>query len=376
MTTLSTVPVYAAPNRDTQVIFALTGTGANFVRVWVTAAPPGSELRKKLDDSGLSRIPFYEGDGGEKRPERRRFDVGGKYTLVAQEYTRGASSYGGGYQRSPDGAPSETKVGGEATLSLFIGQRLTSEISVGADTVTVVLWVWDATIRATTQATHGEVSPAVLATSGTTKALAVIESTSVRNALIDLVDVAAGTAVGDVATVFADLIAKWNAHLIETGIHQTDDADNGLPVALGSTASAKALAEGVTEAIPKLRQHYLNDAVMGGVASGRDSADYHEKAGVKKNDNRNLPLIAGASELSDSYWAVADLCRSYDGHRAALTYHLFSDTVNLLADRPALMALGEVVLSVLASTSAVAPPTQSSGAMWLIASAGFAEKPL
>ena len=376
MTTLSTLPTYAAPNLDTQVIFTLTGGGANFVRAWLTAAPPGSELRKKLDASAQSRIAFYEGDGGALHPERRKFDVGGKYTLVAQEYTRGASNYGGGYQNSPDGAPSETKVGAEVTLSLYIGQRLTSDISTGTDVMTVAVWVWDSTIRATTLSTQGEDSPTLLATSGTPRAVAAAESSAVASALAALVNVTVSSAVGDAGDVLASLVGQWNSHLVEPGAHDTNDTDNDLPIGLGSSASAGSLAASVTEVVPYLRQHFTNDAVAGGSANGRDSAGYHVVSGNKANDNANLPLLAGASQLADAYWALADLCRCYEAHRVNAAVHTAVDGTNALDPRPQLMALGEAVLTVLASTSVATPPTQSSGAMTLISGAGFTESPL
>jgi hypothetical protein len=195
VTTLATMPVYAPPVRETQVIFTLTGTGANFVRVWVTVAPPDSELRAKLEQSTQSRVEIYKGEGGDKAPLRRKFDKGGKYTLVAQEYTRGASDYGGGYEGSPDSAPSETKVGSEVTLELFIGQRMTAEIGSSGDAATLVLWVWDNTIRATTIAVHGEASPALQSDQPTARALAAIESATVQAALEAIAGVTVDAAI-------------------------------------------------------------------------------------------------------------------------------------------------------------------------------------
>jgi hypothetical protein len=376
MTSLATLPVYAPPGREVKVIFSLSGSGTNFIRVWVTAAPPGSELRKKIDDSTQNRFEAHTGDAGPDHPWVRNFDVGGKYTLVVQEYVRGASDYGGGYQKSPAGAPSETKVGPEVTLSLYIGQRMTSTIQVGADTLDLVLWVWESSIRRTTKNEQGEDSPAIVATSETPRARAAVEATSVIAALAALVDVFAGLALGSVSTVLTDLVAKWNAHLIEAGIHANNDTLNGMAPGFGATASASSLAETISEILPLVRQHYLNDAVKGGVTSGRDSGDFHVKAGIKKNDSRDLPVIQGASGLSDGYWAVAELCRSYTAHHPSSTFHTLPDDINPLADRPLIMQLGEAVLEVLASTSVPTPSTQSVAAMALISSGGFSETPL
>lgn len=376
MTSLATLPVYAAPGRDVKVVFTLSGSGSNFIRVWVTAAPPGSELRKQIDDSTQNRFKAHEGDGGADHPWQRTFDVGGKYTLVVQEYVRGASDYGGGYQNSPAGAPSETKVGAEVTLSLFIGQRMTSSIQVGADTLELALWVWDTTIRGTTKADQGEDSPVLTATSETPRARAAVESASVVAALAALRDALATQALGSVSTVLTNLVAKWNAHLVESGVHASDDTLNGMKPGFGGVTSAASLAETISEILPLIRQHYLNDAVLGGTVFGRDSADYHDISGIKKNDSRDLPVIQGASGLADGYWAVAELCRSFEAHRPSTDFHPSPDSVNYLDPRPLLMQLGEAVLEVLASTTFLTPSTQSFAAVFLIAGGGFSETPL
>src|SRR6185369_12938032 len=159
MTSVATTPTYPIPGRETRVIFTIS---ANFVRVWCTVAPEGSELANKLKLTTQNRVLVYQGDGGQHNPWRFNADKGGKYTLVTQEYTRG-TAYGGGYQGDPNGVESETKSGSETTLSLFIGQRMTSTIGIAPDSATLVLWVWDGNIRPTTLATQGENSPAIVA---------------------------------------------------------------------------------------------------------------------------------------------------------------------------------------------------------------------
>jgi hypothetical protein len=376
MTTLSTLPTYAAPGREIKILLTLTNPTANFVRVRVTNAPPGSYYRKKLDDSTQNRFDAFSGEGGSSHPWRsNNFDVGGKYTLVVQEYVRGASGYGGGYQKSPDGAPSETKVGTETTLELFVGQRLTSPIKVGEDAVTVALWVWGDSIRQTTVADHGEESPALTADSATPRASVAVESATVQTALNVLRNQVVTDAVGNVGTVLADIIAKWNAHLSQASVHQNNDGVNGLAVGLGGSPSAGALATAIAEILPRVRNHYTNDATFGATTFGRDSGDYHNVSG-KKNDNANLPTVQGVSDLTDGYWAVADLARSYEAHRASVDVHDSADGTNALSARPLLMQLGEAVLVIFAATAVTSPATQSTGAMKLITAAGFSETPL
>jgi hypothetical protein len=383
MPTLSTVPAYPPPNWETRVTFTLTESGTNWVRVWVTAAPEGSELRAKLDaKAALNRFEVYAGPGGANALWKQTFGVGGKYTLVAQEYTRGATEFGGGYQNDARGAQTETKVGAESTLSLHIGQRLTSTISAGADSVDLALWVWDATIRATTIEPHGEVSPAITKDTPNARELAAIESTAVQTALTALVGQTAATAIGAAATVLSasagGFIKEWNDHLADAAVHQDADPDNLIPVGLASAASAGNLADVITAILPYITYHYTNDAVKGGTAVGIDSADYHNVSG-KRNDNTNAPIVKSVSSPSDAYWACADLWRSYEAHRVSASpsgVHDSADSTNVLTALPALLGVAYQVFTVWASIAPTVPDTQSTGAMHLIAKAGFTEEPL
>jgi hypothetical protein len=375
VTTLTTLPLYAPPTRETQVIFTLTESGANFVRVWVTVAPPGSELRADLEKSTQSRFQIYQGDGGANAPWKRKFDKGGKYTLVCQEYRRGASDYGGGYQGAPDGDPSETQVGAESTLSLFIGQRMTAEIGANGDTATLVLWVWDGSIRATTVGVHGEVTPDLQNETPTAKARAAMESATVT-ALVDaLAGITVDNATSGHDSALDDFIINWNAHLSQSGVHQENDAANGIPNGLRAAASSTSLKEAIGEILTRVRNHYTNDVVLAGVSSGRDSGNFHNVSGTKRNDNSNLPIISGVGD-ADAYWSIAELHRSYEAHRVSTALHDAADTTNALAALSPLLALQSAFLSVLASTSPTAPPAQSSGAMKLISRAQFSETPL
>lgn len=380
MTTLSTIPAFPPPSSDIQIRFALTQAGANFVRVWVTDAPPGSELRGKLAASAQNRFPFHEGDGGEAHPVTTRFDVGGKYTFVAQEYSRGASNYGGGYQRSPDGAPSETKLGAEVTLELFIGQRMISTIAAGSDQISLVLWVWGDRIQGTSNAVHGEDTPAIQSASGTPRANAVAESRSASHGIVAALAALRGTlvsdAIGSPQAVLADLVAKWNAHMTESGgVHNANDGDNAIPAGLANAATPDGLAQVAGEILSRVRQHYTNDPVLGGSLAGRDKASYHQLSGTKRNDNASMPVISGAGGAQDAYWLIADLCRSYEAHRVSLAVHGATGAAALAA-LPPIMQIGRLVLGMLSSTDPVVPTTQSTGAMQLISRAGFSEEPL
>ena len=375
MTSLATVPVYPPPNRQTRVTVTITDPTANYVRLYVTNAPPGSELREKLDsaDDPRNRILVYKGRGGSDEPWNVRFDVGGKYTFTAEEWNR-SGGFGGGFQGDPDGAQVDTLIASDDTVSIYVGERLRSTIRAGSDSVDIVLWVWNSTIRPTTRGVHGEESPTLIKDSPTGRELAVLESATILPLVEALADVSVSSARGSASTVLANIVNKWNAHLAQATVHQANDADNDIPAGLASAASAKVFKQSINEILPRIRNHYANDAAYGGVSAGRDTGGYHDVSG-KVNDNLNLPIIDGASTEEDAYWALADLWRSYEAHRASTVVHDNADATNTLTALPALLAIAKEFFAIWASTSPTASATTSSGATLLLAT-GFRSEPL
>lgn len=157
--TVATAPLLVVPTRRVRFTATLTA-GGNWWRLWCTNAPFGSALRRRLDETDAGRIELFAGDV--QTVYETQLEHGGVYTLVAQEYTKGATTFGGGYQNDPDSAPTETKIGGENTLTQYVGQRLTTRVGTPAlGTALLTLWVWNATIQATTLGQHGEETPAL-----------------------------------------------------------------------------------------------------------------------------------------------------------------------------------------------------------------------
>jgi hypothetical protein len=374
-TTLATSPVYVVPHRPASLTFTLGESGANYARIWCTAAPIGSKLRKLLDESTQSRVRLFETDGV-ANPIEYKFEKGGAYTLVSQEYTRGASAYGGAYEHAAGSAPSETKVGTEHTVTLYVGQRMTSKIGSQKDTATLVIWVWNDTIRQTTLAAHGEATPAVISPS-TPNATAASDSTALKTALTNLIGVAVATAIGTVATITSEMVTKINAHFAKVsgspGTHAAADTDNPLTVDIGSASTPAELQTFVSKILIALRYHYLNDATLGGTNSGIDSAGYHVVSAAKKNDFLDAPLFRSVGSLDEAYRALADIWRSYEAHRASTVVHGTADSTNTLTTLPKLLLVHKEFFIVLASASPTTPPTQSSGAVVLMQQAGFLE---
>lgn len=380
MATLTTAPERAASGRKVSVALGIDETGANFARVWVTAAPAGSELRKKIDDSRQSRVEVFSGDANSIW--ENTFDRGGRYTFQVQEYTRGRASYGGGYQYAPDTNPLETPVGTEYTVTVDIGQRMTCPVGAGGDTATLLFWVWGTTIRESTVALHGEASPTIIADSPTPKMAAAMESTAVRAAVTALKNTAVSTALGDISSIVADMVTKLNLHHgIAAGTHALGGGDDTkIPVQYASTMAPKDLPTFVNVALQMLKRHRTNDA---GDGTGPGGALYHEPGGDPKADFVSMPIIDAVAGLSDAYAALAEIYRSHQTHLPPSAadpgeYHElptgpYTESDFELNALPKLLQVHYEVFSVLAAIDPAVPPTQTEGATLLISQAGFSE---
>jgi hypothetical protein len=372
MALLSTIPEYPPPGIETTLVVSLN-FGGNFARLWVTAAPEGSELRAKLDAAkqtiGVTpRVEFKESEGT-LDPIRYRFDKGGAYTFAIQEYTRG-TSYGGGYQYAVDAAPSETKEGSENSVTVYIGQRMTTRLGTPQDSATLVLWVWNANIRPTTVAVHGEATPAVQ-NPLTKRALIASRDSDVTTAVAALSGAAVSTAIGSLVTVFKSVVAVHNQHVnVTAGSVHTETNLFARAPSMYATAT-KCTPEGVSALIRAQRLHYSNDEndATGSGASGPGSSAAHTAA-----DSQNLPLLSGASE-DDMVAAVSDCWRCHEAHRVTLSsvHGGTGDTTNVATALPPLMTVHRYFFASLASQSPSTPAGSSSGATLLTQLAGFKE---
>lgn len=361
MATFTTEPTYIVPNKSAGIVFALDESGANYMRAWVTDAPEGSELKAKLTDNGITETQVYEGDGESTWDFTP--DVGGCYRVKVQEYTLGASSHGGSYQGDPNGVQSETKKGTEYSLSLYVGQKLTSSVGAGGDLADLVLYVFDDTIRETTLAIHGEVTPRI-ELPATPRARSAMVAPAVESSLLDLIDVTAATAIGDPSSIVSDIVTNYNLHRVEPGVHNTDDTDNVVSAGFGSSLTPETMSIGASEIMRNVRNHYSNDD-----GTGPATKDYHGSL----FDLTNPPLFLSVGGTADSYRSIADLWRSYEAHRVFGPVHGSPDTTNTLAALPVLLVVHREFLASLAALTPVVPQTQSTGAVLLMAQTGARE---
>lgn len=382
MADLTYSPTYPVPKFQTTVTFSLTQSGTDFIRVWCTIAPTGSELDNRINSSHDPRNRVVVFEGSPSTPWNFSFDKGGKYTFVAQEYLKG-SGYGGGYQGDPNTADKEAMVGAETTLTLHVGQRVTQPIGPPGSQATLVLWVWDNHIRATTKAFHGEDTPAITATAPDPVLKTAIESSTLVAPLATLINsnLSDGLVTGDLSTWTTLLFSGINAHFADLGMHAAADDYNAIAASYGSLVDQKSFIEFVNQALKALRQHVTNDLgvsvdpLLGPKASGPDSGNFHHFLGAYISDRQAVPLYTGVSTFAEAYGALADVWRCFDLHQNHTAPHDPGGTMTIqpIGTLPEIQRVHKAFLTVLAAASPATPPAQSTGVQNLISLAGFKE---
>ena len=366
---LTSSVTYPVPGKETQI--SVAATSGNYVKLYCTAAPLGSELRTKLDNlqgGSTARISVFGGDTDEIW--RWTPDGGGVYTFLAEEITKGASDHGGGYAGDPDGYESETILGTTTGLTVIVGTLLTASIGAGSDTATLKFYVFDYYIRATTMGTHGVITPS-LDDPTTSKARIAADAEEVKDALAELVDKTVNAVLSLPAVWIDDLIVQYEAHRASATYHTNADTDNAISADYRLPTSCPAgAAKALNELRLKLTRHMLNDDAGSGIGTG----NYHVVSGDQRADLVN-GIITGPASEQDALslcLALADTWRAYEAHRVHVNYHINGgDTTNDAYALPQLLALYEEFISQLQVTSPSVPTGESAGVAYAINSGGF-----
>jgi hypothetical protein len=327
--TIATIPALAVPKLPAKVIVTPADGSCNFIRIWCTVAPAGSELDGKIKElrqqSTASRLLVFSGPPGSSHAWRPTLDKGGAYTLILQSYAKG-NTWGGGYFGDPRGAPTETKLGGEETLTLYIGERLEHEVGTGPDTATLVTWSWNDTIRRTLSAVHGETTPAIINPSSD-KARTAAADNGVDLTVRDLANENFLGMLGVSAQLglLQNLQQTFDAHLADA-VHNATDTNNQITAELVASTSPDRLPEALNIAYQKIRGHLLNDASGSGSppAYGPGTADYHRISSQDRIDYKNAPLV-GSCTPETSVAMLADLVRAVEFHMEDATFHSSPD---------------------------------------------------
>lgn len=360
--TVATIPDPAIAGRPSKLL--LTASAGNFVRVWCTDAPRGSKLRNELDKTGASRVIVVQGvDSG--RPVDFTADKGGAYVFRVEEFNKGAASYGGGYEGDPNGAPEEDMLSVGAP-TIYFAAPLVCKLGTGQDTAELLIHVHNETIVATTDQTHGVVSP-ILRSPASPKARIAADSTTVRTLVAALVGVSASTALGNVENAIDDLRNKLNAHLIESGLHDNDDTVNEVLAAFLNPSSLESQKRSLAEIRRRLDNHVRNDNPEE-TPPGTGSGDFHTSV-----DWSGLPLPGSPSDQNGVLVFLADAHRAYEAHRLSETAHTAADTANPANAASPLVALHSAFVAQLAAFAPDTPPNEHPAKATLINGGGFTE---
>ncbi|MBN2196773.1 MAG: hypothetical protein JW751_28465 [Polyangiaceae bacterium] len=160
-------------------------------RIYCTAAPTASK-----HEAASSTSPIKVGSGRPQHQIDVDLDVAGAYTLVCED----------------------------ATIDLDVGQRMTAQLTINGHRGTLVLHVWDETIRGANALEHGENSPRLDGQSDGMKAAAA--TMNVGATLAAIVGCDATIAAGDLGAIADDMIDSFNAHIASTTYHVVADTFN------------------------------------------------------------------------------------------------------------------------------------------------------
>jgi hypothetical protein len=294
-------------------------------------------------------------------------DTSGSYVFTAHECASGATSHGGGYYADADGDTTETVLG-TSTLTINVGSRLEAKLGIGANTATLVCYVFGSTIRATNEAIYGEMTPQIIKPSSS-KGVTAVENSTIR-AFVALLDgMSATTALGDPESMAATLVIWFEAHRIKTSVHASADGSNSLIPSLFVPSSANGLAATLNDLRTKVERHMRNDAAGSGVGT----AAYHAPGGVTTADlgvGFQAPP-ASPDNRASQILLLADLMRVMTTH-ASSAVHAASDTSGF-PTVPILIGIHSFFLFTIAASTPVAASNANAGSTLLVHSGGFSE---
>jgi hypothetical protein len=357
-----------------------TPTTGNYVRVWLLDAPTASKLKGEIaKDTQNNRVQAFE--GGTADTWEVELDKGGAYVFVLQEYQQGSADFTGGYDGDPRGGfTAETKVGDEVERTVYIGERLSMQLGTGSHGfANLVLYVWDATIRQTTVALHGETTPAILHTSAATtdrlatrrRAETAALDATVQASIAALIDLPVANLVPNAETLVAEMVDKTVKHMTNEpqNYHAAGDGVNSVEVSnLPKTglSTPEAFARAARVLSNRLRAHMENESDGG--------AEYHGEP-----DFANViiasPPPPGSSRMPEVWASIADVHRAYEAHRLS-GVHALADTDNNIETSldPLLVVHRDFLLAM--QPLSPAPPATTNPGVTAAAQLGFELEPL
>lgn len=304
---ITTKPAYPVPGR-VRVNFTPSAS-VNYVRVWCTAAPEGSDYRASLERFGTvasdARVVVFE--GYTKEEWQPFLTVGGRYSFEAQEYTRDTDE--GAYRFDPRGAPTETKVGAEQSVDIYVGEQVTQKLTTQdlGDSIEFTYFVFNDTVRETTLNIHGINSPSYINPTSERMRLAA-QATAVQSAAGAMVDQTTTTVFGDIAALIEEIRVDLSAHMEDLTYHSAVDTENRDGVRKISRSS-------IVSPVRKFMSHFDNHI-------RNTPNEVHEDGSAVVNSDANSALFATIpTSVADAVAALADIIRATDRHYASAVPH-------------------------------------------------------
>ena len=372
MASIATVPAYPIPG-DVRLVFT-PNTSTYYLRLYVTAAPLGSHLSTLLD-KGTTSTRYLVWEGYMDEEPTLNFDKGGSYSLQMDVFTKGASSYGGGYLLDPNSFLTETVDAVQSAAVTFnVGQRVDCRLgSAARGFATLRMWVWGDTVRPTNAQEYDMATPVIINPS-TEAAHIAQQSTSVETALASVANNTATALIGDLAALCADFKAKVVAHMTNTGAAFHSNADAVNSAAIDRLPSSPSTPEGIVSFARVLREslirHMTNESAI---------PAYHEDpaGGADYPDYNNLPASdapGGPGAMVLAVACLADAFRAYEAHRITTPSHNIADATNTMSSTLGnLLVLHKDFLDAAQSTSGTGAPQLNPGASKLVQLAGFSD---
>lgn len=367
---------------------ATATAGGSSIRIWVTDAPRGSALRKKLDESGASRVAFVPPTVQSGRDFDFTPDRGGGYVLVLDELVYDKPdginpNFGGAYEGDPRGAKFE-RIQISESHTLRVAEPINIDLGFGQDTATVLIHTYADRVVVTRKDVHGITSPAIVAAKSS-RARAAAVTDSVRAAVAELAadqldnegnpgPPEAGFVVGSLSTSIGNVIRRmadqFEDHITRTQSHEAVDNNNVLAedYTLSAVDSVAGQAEALSKLLAGIDRHIRNanpdaEANPGGTSSA--SPAYHSEIGWAA-----LPMPGvrpSVTSTSSIFVAAAEYWRVHDAHRLDTTVHTAADSVNSLGTPSRLMDLHKKFLTELAAIAPTVGPSVNSATLSFLA---------
>jgi|GEM_PF-4775969 len=353
MSGLSPAPAFPIKGMACRIAFTALDPTTNVVTLVAVSAPEGSAIAAKLTAAEGQRVEEYSGRAAD--PWDFKPDFGGVYTFRLEESL--VTTTAPRFEDDTLGAPLPEPITW-AFVSLYVGESVRIQLGSNPDQAALLLYVWNATIRATSVAVHGVLSPAVVDPKSSAAETA-IGDPALLQAIGELVEMPAETLLGSFATDFQNVRAAYSTHIANASYHDNSDTDNAVG-ASWATSTLKSSAAGVNQLWQALRNHTQKLA-----RSFPADPDTPEPVHGAVDGTSAYQTTGANADRTSQYLALADIVVRLQEHKAVgSSVHSPTDSTS----EPAMSKLLTIFVRWLealkaSQESVVIPPSRNAGAV-------------